>query len=67
MHEAQMSQPGVKSYAAGLVRFDAERRRIWVGGQRLHHGLTGAVLAAAGLVLMAHDWSDRSFWFRAGD
>jgi hypothetical protein len=55
-----------KRYAAGVVRYDAERRRVWVCGQRLHHGLTGALLAAAGFALMAHDWGDRSFWFRFG-
>ena len=55
-----------RKYAAGLLQYDAERRRVWVCGQRLHHGLTGAFLAAAGLALMAHDWNDRSFWFRLG-
>ena len=55
-----------KSYAAGVVRYDAERRRVWICGQRMHHGLTGALLAAAGFALMAHDWSDRSLWFRSG-
>ena len=70
-----------------IVGFDPERRRLWVGGQRLHHGLTGIALAAAGLanlairrselnraivwamaggVLIAHDWKDRSAWFRLG-
>jgi hypothetical protein len=39
-------------------------RRLWVCGRRLHHGLTGVLLAAAGCALMAHDWRDRSFWFR---
>jgi MOSC domain-containing protein YiiM len=46
-----------------LVHYDAEMRRLWVCGRRLHHGLTGAVLAAAGVLLMAHDWRDRSVWF----
>jgi hypothetical protein len=55
-----------KSYAAGVLRYDSERRRLWVCGRRMHHGLTGALLAAAGFALMAHDWSDRSFWFRSG-
>lgn len=55
-----------KSYAAGLINYDPARRRIWVRNQRLHHGLTGAFLAAAGVVLMAHDWHDRSFWFARG-
>ena len=32
-----------------LLGFDPGRRRLWVGGQRLHHGLTGAGLAGAGL------------------
>ena len=49
-----------------LLAFDPARRRVWVGGQRVHHGLTGVLLALAGTVLMAHDWSDRPFWFRRG-
>jgi len=35
------------------IHFDAQRRRLWVLGQRCHHGATGAVLAgvaAAGLM-----------------
>lgn len=35
-----------------LVHYDATRRRLWIAGQRCHHGATGAVLAgvaAAGL------------------
>jgi hypothetical protein len=64
-----MPEPGitnVKAFAGGLVRFDSDRRRIWVGGQRLHHGLTGTFLAVAGIALMAHDWHDRSYWFQRG-
>ena len=49
-----------------IVGLDPERRRMWVAGQRLHHGLTGIALAAAGLILIAHDWKDRSAWFRRG-
>ena len=55
-----------RTYAAGLVRYDAERHRVWICGQRLHHGLTGAVLTAAGIALMVHDRRDRSTWFRPG-
>ncbi len=29
--------------------YDAARRRLWICGQRCHHGATGALLAAAGL------------------
>lgn len=32
-----------------LLGLDLQRRRLWVGGQRLHHGVTGAALAGAGL------------------
>ena len=70
-----------------IVGIDPELRRVWVGGQRLHHGLTGVALATASLanlalrrseanravawmlaggVLIAHDWKDRSSWFRGG-
>ena len=55
-----------RTYAIGLLRYDAERRRVWICGQRLHHGLTGALLTAAGIALMAHDRRDRSVWFRPG-
>ncbi len=70
-----------------LLGVDPELRRVWVGGQRLHHGLTGIAVAGASLanlalrrseatravawalaggVLIAHDWKDRSVWFRGG-
>ncbi len=55
-----------RTYAVGLLRYDAERRRVWICGQRLHHGLTGALLTAAGIALMVHDRRDRSIWFRPG-
>jgi hypothetical protein len=37
------------THGNGLIGIDPGRRRLWVGGQRLHHGLTGAGLAGAGL------------------
>jgi hypothetical protein len=60
------------------LHYDAARRRLWIYGQRCHHGATGALLAgagamskssallAAGAALMAHDWHDRSLWFKPG-
>jgi hypothetical protein len=36
-----------------LVGLDPQLRRVWVGGQRLHHGLTGLAVAAAGLAQLA--------------
>jgi hypothetical protein len=70
-----------------IVGIDPELRRVWIGGHRLHHGLTGIAVASASLancalrrsdvnhaiawalaggVLIAHDWKDRSAWFRRG-
>ena len=70
-----------------ILGVDPQLRRLWVGGQRLHHGLTGLAVAGAGVaqllirrteagralawtlaggVLVAHDWKDRSAWFRRG-
>lgn len=49
-----------------LLRYDAHRRRLWIAGQRVHHGMTGALLFATGAALMLHDWKDRSLWFQLG-
>ena len=49
-----------------LLRYDAHRRRLWIAGQRVHHGLTGVFLLAAGTALVLHDWKDRSLWFQLG-
>jgi hypothetical protein len=35
------------------VYYDAARRRLWIYGQRCHHGATGALLAAAGTAGLA--------------
>jgi hypothetical protein len=32
------------------LHYDAIQRRLWIRGQRCHHGATGAVLAGAGAV-----------------
>jgi hypothetical protein len=31
-----------------LLHYDSTRRRLWIAGQRCHHGATGALLAGAG-------------------
>jgi hypothetical protein len=49
-----------------VLGLDLTRRRVWVAGQRVHHGATGLLLALFGTVLMAHDWKDRPVWFRRG-
>lgn len=49
-----------------LFGLDLTRRRVWICGQRVHHGVTGILLAAFGAVLVAHDWKDRLDWFARG-
>jgi hypothetical protein len=34
------------------LHYDAIQRRLWIRGQRCHHGATGALLAGAGAVAM---------------
>ncbi len=55
------------------LHYDRQLRRLWIRGQRCHHGATGALLAgigaialATGSALMAHDWKDRPLWFARG-
>ncbi len=61
-----MDSTKLRLYAGGLIRYDPSLRRVWVVNQRLHHGLAGAMLAAAGMVLIVHDWRDRSQWLQRG-
>jgi hypothetical protein len=52
-----------------IVGFDPGRRRLWVGGQRLHHGLTGIAVAGAGvaqLLIRRSDASRAIAWTLAG-
>ena len=49
-----------------MIGYDADRRRVWICGQRVHHGLTGVLLATTGTILMTHDWKDRPLWFERG-
>jgi hypothetical protein len=65
-----------------LVEYDAFRNRLWIFGQRCHHGAAGTLVASAavligrersrfalaltGATLMAHDWKDLPIWFEPG-
>ncbi len=57
------------AYLSRPIHYDRVRRRLWIFGQRCHHGATGTILTfwgAIGIALMAHDWKDRSVWFARG-
>jgi hypothetical protein len=43
-------------YSAGkLVEYDGPRHRLWILGQRCHHGATGSVVAAAAFAALIRD------------
>ncbi|MBV8710775.1 MAG: hypothetical protein JOY56_03310, partial [Solirubrobacterales bacterium] len=41
--------------ARRLVEYDALSHRLWILGQRCHHGATGSVVAAAAFVGLLRD------------
>ena len=43
-HLAQLRRP---------IHYDAVRRRLWICGQRCHHGATGALVTAAAAAAVA--------------
>ncbi len=45
-----MITTGTINSSRRVVEYDAIRRRLWILGQRCHHGATGAVLATGALV-----------------
>ena len=61
-----MDSRQLRLYVGGLIRYDPAMRRVWIRNQRLHHGLAGTLLAAAGMALIVHDWHDRSRWLERG-
>ncbi len=36
-----------------IILYDGVRRRLWIAGQRCHHGATGALIAAGALAGLA--------------
>jgi hypothetical protein len=46
---------GTTQSVGKLVEYDALRRRLWIFGQRCHHGATGTVLAAAACMALMTD------------
>ena len=43
-------QSGREHAQRKLVEYDAIRRRLWILGQRCHHGATGALVAGAAVL-----------------
>jgi hypothetical protein len=51
MNDLDKAARSVNPWTVGnrILGLDFRLRRMWVGGQRLHHGLTGVAVAGAGL------------------
>ena len=45
-----MSQARLPIVLSHPLEYDAPRRRLWILGQRCHHGATGTLLAAGALL-----------------
>jgi len=43
---------GAGNSAGKFVEYDALRHRLWILGQRCHHGATGSVVAAAAFLAL---------------
>jgi hypothetical protein len=48
-------QSALEQPISRFVEYDALRRRVWILGQRCHHGATGSVLAAAAFLAFLTD------------
>jgi hypothetical protein len=48
-------QSPAKTARQKLVEYDALRRRLWIRGQRCHHGATGAVVASLAFIGLIAD------------
>jgi hypothetical protein len=46
---------GTKQSVGRLVEYDTLRHRLWIFGQRCHHGATGSVLALAACLALISD------------
>lgn len=40
----------MEQYRSKIVHYDCLRRRLWIRGQRCHHGAAGALVATVALV-----------------
>jgi hypothetical protein len=46
---------GVGYSVSKLVEYDAFRHRVWILGQRCHHGATGSVVAATAFLALVRN------------
>ena len=44
---------GAQNSVKKLVEYDALRHRLWIFGQRCHHGATGSIVTAAAFLALA--------------
>jgi hypothetical protein len=47
-----------------IFLFDKKEKKLWVMGQRIHHGAVGFVMALFGIALQIHDIKDLRRWLK---
>ncbi|HEY1524415.1 MAG TPA: hypothetical protein VGF70_15495 [Solirubrobacteraceae bacterium] len=45
-----------KRFWRTLLEYDSSRRRVWIGGQRCHHGATGSIVATTACARLMTGW-----------
>jgi hypothetical protein len=48
-------RPAIGYSVRNFVEYDALRHRLWILGQRCHHGATGSLVATAAFLALATD------------
>ena len=49
-----------------LLGYNGPKRRVWILGQRIHHGPVGCAFVVLGAILVLHDRKDAPIWFVRG-
>jgi hypothetical protein len=65
-----MSKTATQIWTRGnrVVGYDPKLRRLWIGGQRLHHGVTGIAVLSTGVarLLTRRGSNGAALWALAG-
>jgi hypothetical protein len=55
MRAKQEMRQGAQRSVKKLVEYDAPRNRLWILGQRCHHGATGSIFTVAAFLALVTD------------
>ena len=58
MSEKVTTERATEVRMSRILHIDTDKRRVWICGLRVHHGLVGLGAAIVGAALMVHDRKD---------